>query len=192
MGEFTFDAEKHEYRIDGKILPSITQILKDEGFIDSTWYNVAARDKGTMVHLLTHLWDVDELWDLDQVTNENRPYLEAYTAFLKENCVEITQSERPMWHPSGYAGTPDKAAFFRENGERAVIEIKTGSKAPWHPLQTAAQAILLKHLCPEYTLLDRYALYLSPNGYKLEQHKDRADYTMWKSILAVHNWKKGK
>ena len=192
---FTFDAEKHEYRVGAKVIPSITQILKAEGIIDSTWYNAQARDRGTLVHLLAHLWDKGEFNDLEELNAIEEyapyyPYMEAYDNFLTEKGVKVICSEEPMWSPEGFAGTPDKVAVV--GGRICVIELKTGSKSPWHALQTAAQSYLIRLKFPEYRgCEDRYALYLDPDKYRLENHSNATDFLIWRSIMAVHNWKRG-
>ena len=45
-----YDPETHIYTVDGEVLPSVTQILKDMGFIDVTWFNDYARERGSLVH----------------------------------------------------------------------------------------------------------------------------------------------
>ena len=47
----TFDAEKHEYRLDGVRLPSVTQIIADAGLYGNTsYFTDYSRDRGSFVH----------------------------------------------------------------------------------------------------------------------------------------------
>ena len=51
--ELTFDEEKHEYRLDGEVLPSVTGILREMGFVDDTYFTEDSAARGTAVHRAT-------------------------------------------------------------------------------------------------------------------------------------------
>jgi hypothetical protein len=189
----TFDEEKHEYRVDGHIVPSVTQIIKWAGLIGSQWYTEEARDIGTEVHLATQYCDDPEYdVDLDELDDRVRPYVEAWIRFRDEtkfwpNGIEA----RYCFSVDGnrYAGTLDREG--RMFGAFCVIDIKTGQPESWHQIQTAAYASM-----GDYEL-HRVAVYLSSDGkYKLERHTDNADYDAWRSLLSGYyamqpfeNWK---
>ena len=77
----TFEPEGHVYTWNGRRLPSITQILKAEGFIDTSHYDEWSRDKGSMVHLACH-YDLAGELDEDTLDDEIRPYLAAFRKFM--------------------------------------------------------------------------------------------------------------
>lgn len=195
--ELKFNPENHQYSVGNTIFPSITQILKAEGFIDSRWYNEEAMNKGTIVHLILHQFDSGILIE-DEVDKQYVPYLESYKAFLSDTKKILLNSELPMFHEyMGYAGTPDKVFNYEDIYEMSVVEIKTGQPASWHQLQTAAQEILVRASYSanenEHIRLKRHALYLSNKGkYKVITHNDRSDHAIWKSAVSIHNWKRNK
>ena len=89
-----FEPDGHIYTSNGQTLPSITQILKAEGFIDTTFYNEWARDKGSMVHLACH-YDVTGCLDEDSLDDEIRPYLAGFRRFMAESGFKVDKSEVP-------------------------------------------------------------------------------------------------
>lgn len=111
--DVTFEKEGHIYTLpDGSRLPSITQILKEEGFIDTTWFDEWSRDKGSMVHLACH-YDVTGELDEDSLDDEIRPYLKAFRKFMVESGFKVDKSEVPTANLTyGYAGTPDLVGCF--------------------------------------------------------------------------------
>ena len=183
-----FNPDLHQYSVGNEILPSITQILSAEGFVDTTWYTDAGRDRGTIRHLVTHQHDIGELYE-DELDPEYLPTLKAYKAFLKDTGFKVRDSEVPRYHKTlKYAGTPDKVG---ELGKYiAVVEIKGLGLEPWHQIQTAAQAELVKQ---DYNvvIVKRFSLRFKPDGtYRLEEHANRQDAGIWLSAVAVHNWKR--
>src|SRR5512135_2118575 len=112
----TFDAEKHEYRYDGRVVPSVTQVLDVVGRF-KYWDSIEmqeARERGTAVHLITHLYDMDEL-DPDSVDEIYQPYLNAYIKFKRESGIVILESEQQVWHGKyEFAGTLDRVGELRK------------------------------------------------------------------------------
>ena len=45
-----FDPEKHEYRVNSVLYPSVTEILSEMGFIDRTWFTEDGRLRGKLTH----------------------------------------------------------------------------------------------------------------------------------------------
>ena len=178
---FSYNPEDHTYRVNGKRLLSITQILSIAGMTDTTWYTAAAADKGSRIHTLTEKMDEGRL-DIRSVDPPLQPYLEAYRAFKRDTGIRITAVEYPCYNlVYRIAGTIDRIALFRNTP--AVIDIKTGSTAPWHPLQTAGYVLILDG---DY---ERFNLYLSAGGtYRLIQHRDPLDTQVFIAALTVAYW----
>jgi hypothetical protein len=145
--EFFFDPEEHRYFLGRRELPSVTTIL-DVAF---PWEGPADdfyRNRGTAVHLACEL---DDLGDLDEATLDPtlRPYLEAWRAFRKRTgfVPDPDGIERRLYHPGKgieYAGTIDRIGLL-PSGRRIIIDIKTGSRYPWHRLQLAAYVNLVSY-----------------------------------------------
>jgi len=120
-----FTEEGHLYHHEGARLPSVTGILKDEGFVDTTFFNDHARERGSLVHLATHLDDIGEL-DESSIDPVIAPYLEAWRRFRRESGFVIEISEKPMRSSIyGYAGTPDSIGYFpkKRTMKRAAVEL---------------------------------------------------------------------
>jgi len=92
--DVAFDKEGHVYTAAGRTLPSITQILQAEGFIDMSHYDEWSRDKGSMVHLAIHYYLSDVLYE-ETLDDEIKPYLSAFKEFLKDSKFQVDKSEVP-------------------------------------------------------------------------------------------------
>jgi len=122
---FNDDGHVYESFSGGLYYGSVTQILKAEGFIDTTYYTEYGRDRGSFVHLACHYDDIGDL-DEDTLDPEIKPYLDAYRRFKAESGFVVEQSETPMMSTKYlYAGTPDKiGAFPNGNVKRAAVELR--------------------------------------------------------------------
>lgn len=187
--QLDFDAETHVYRVGDRVLPSVTQVLEEVGFVDKAWYTDEGKTRGTYVAEATALWDREEL-DVDTLDENLRGYLEAWVAFRAAWQCDILAIEEPVWHPTfWYAGMLDRRARQRDAG-KYVLDIKTGQEQCWHALQTAAYAECLRHR--DLIHYDRAAVYLRPDGtFKFSRHSDPRDRDIFLAALAVCNWKRG-
>ena len=128
--EVTFEPNYHIYTFGGMVVPSITQILTAEGFVDTSHYDEWSRDKGSMVHLACHYELTGEL-DYDTVDNEIVPYLTAFSKFIRESGFKVERSEVPAINKTyGYAGTPDLIGCFPKPtaARRVVLELNKEGK----------------------------------------------------------------
>lgn len=185
MTGLVFDPERHAYILDGRVIPSVTQILTAEGIINGQWYTEDGRRRGGHVHLALQYLDEGRL-DEDSVTDEVRPYLEAWGRFLSETGFICLQIERPfVCEALGYAGTPDRVGWMDGGKILSVIDIKTGSPEPWHALQTAAYAVGIGK-----RMAKRWSVYLRNDGnYRLVQYQDIDDINAWIGLVSIRNWK---
>lgn len=181
MPDFSFQPDQHAYILNDRRLPSVTGILKAQGFIDDTWFTEDARLRGTYVHLACHLYDKGTL-DIDELDPALRPYLDAYIRFKTETGFQVLESEVPRYHPQYlYAGTPDKIGIL--NGD-ALIDLKSGALSPWTALQTAAYELFFDRP------MKRFGVQLTNEGkYKVIPFTDRTDRNIFLSALACHNWR---
>lgn len=140
------DETTHTYTIDGEVLPSVTQILEAEGFIDYSMIppdiREAAMARGQAVHRSIHFLHEEDL-DWSSVDPDIRPYLDAYQRFRAESGFVPERVEARVFHPTyGYAGTLDLDGIYR--GQPTLIDTKTGHLPRWTRLQTAAYAACLE------------------------------------------------
>ena len=180
----TFDPESHVYRFNGRKVPSVTEILRAEGFIDTAWFTDYGRQRGKLAHLAIHLLDEGEL-DEESLDPVLSPYVEAWKRFKADTGVRVIESEAPCADPLGrYAGTPDKIVVM--DGKQVCLDIKTGTVQPWTRLQLCAY-------CEAKGIYRRSAVGLHDDGtYKLHPYTDRQDFAVWNAVLAVYWWKQNE
>lgn len=136
-GVLTFDEPSHTYRLDGRVVPSVTQILKRVypnvySSIPPTVLDRKAR-LGTAVHRTIELW-IKGVLDEASVHAEVRPYLDSFLGWWDGVRVVGCQVEKQLYSQAGYAMTRD---FFGEiDGQAWLIDWKiTATRVPTHDLQ---------------------------------------------------------
>jgi hypothetical protein len=136
-----FDEAAHLYTVAGVERPSVTQILKDAGLIDTTWYTDEARERGRAVHFATQFLDEDDL-DWDTVLPQYRGYVAAWERFKAESHFIISRDsdgklliEYLLFQPvSGYCGMLDRVGHHRH--DRISDRYKNGGSAGLARLST--------------------------------------------------------
>lgn len=170
--------ENHIYRLNGEVLPSITQVLQDVGIIDYSFLapdqREAALANGRLIHLQTEL---DDKGLLDE-SLADMGYIDGWRAFRAAHGFTPIYRERMLYHPQyRYAGQPDA-----EDAE-AVVEIKTGKPQSWVKYQLAAQAAMTK-------AVQRVCVELPGNGtfraYEFRVAQYRQDLDVFLSALTVY------
>jgi len=139
-----FDEKTHEYKLDGVVVPSVTQITRflhyDEAQNANKWLRDEAARRGSAIHAATVLMDYGE--DIpDDFPEEWRGYIKAYERFRRDfpqleyrGIEEIIYSDGCNFYCESYAGTVDRWGIQRNAGEETrcpvpfVLDIKTGSK----------------------------------------------------------------
>lgn len=187
-----FDEAKHEYRLEGALLPSVTQILEplvDFSGIPSAVLN-RARERGTAVHRACELY---LLGDLDEASldEEIAPYYYQFRRFLRESGFRAHQSEMLVWSERyRYAGTLDLAGDLRKR--LVLIDIKTPITMP---RSTGPQTAAYEAAYREREGIDprkkirRFGLKLRPEKYELVPFDSERDMSVFLSMLTVHRWK---
>lgn len=200
MLPFAFDAYRHEYvsTSDGVILPHVTGMLQETGWIDDRWFTEQSCERGSVVHRLTADYDLGIIPHPQAVTSKYKGWLLGHAkacAIMRpswEHIEEPMVSERHR-----YGCRPDRGGLLY--GARAVMEVKSGvvpsparpvgslaaPDANCHQIQTALQAIVLAE---EWRIpaeaIARFTLYLSDRGkFKLEQYEDGRDFHEARRII---------
>ncbi len=179
-----FDSLNHSYTEGEVSLPSVTTILKAEGFYDPRVFNEGAADRGTLIHLITQQIDEVKKGVKDFGLNPLYAYALAWDKFKTDTGAEILDCEIIVGgKEQGCAGTVDRVALIR--GQEYVLDIKSGVPMPWHSIQLAGYKYLLGKP------LRRMCVYLKDTGkYRADECKDRYDETVWKAALISYRWKK--
>ena len=181
-----FDEGAHAYYLHGVRVPSITQMLRADGRIDTTWFTAEARDRGSDVHAAVAAHALGAL-ARDEYEGRHRPYFLAAVDALAVLRPEIVAVEEPwIERRYRYGGRVDLA--WRLHGAYGVCELKTGDPAKWHGIQTALQAIMAEQETGiPATSVQRHALYLGANGrYRLHDFRKTlvSDFGAARAILA--------
>lgn len=141
-----FDPEIHQYKIDGVIVPSVTQILGQ----DSEVFKYAARkkglpdnyyaDRGTEIHRITQVYD--ETGNAEQFKDhEWYGYLKAWIKFRTENEIEIYGREMIVASKElMLAGILDVLCEMYHY--KWLLDIKSGSRTPTHKIQVSGYKLL--------------------------------------------------
>jgi hypothetical protein len=194
MNGLTFDPEKHEYRLNGLIVPSVTQILDFVGISDFSGIPAEtleyAKIRGTMVHRATALDDEGSL-DEESIDPVIVPYVEAWRKFKKELSFVPVLIERMVYHPVfGYCGTLDRTGNIEEDYfSEVIIDIKTGTVCVGSvgPQTAAYEEALRNELGGKKRR--RYAVKLFDTGeYRLIPCTNTLDFEVFKNAASCVNW----
>jgi hypothetical protein len=193
-----FDEEVHCYRVDGRVVPGVTSILKaagighsdttDGGFTVPADVMEAARDRGHDVHLACEYLDrggVDVDWDEGEEP-EWWPYLLAYEQFKEDTGFVPDLIEQPLYCAEyDYTGTLDRAGWIGD--ERVVVDLKSGGGGlkPWHPVQLAAYAYPLKGETWPLRIVVEFKPQLKRKQYKMHRFSPASAEWDFKVFLAA-------
>jgi hypothetical protein len=182
----TFDPTTHEYRVQERLVPSVTKLIKAAGLIDDTWMDEEALARGSIVH---QALEYDDQGDLDEGSIDPRimGYVEAWRKCRQEMGLEVVANEQKVYHETyRYAGTLDRVV--RRAGQLVLIDLKSGSPAAWHALQLALYLMATEQWDINRPTA-RAAVYLEEDGrYKYVEHKDRNDFAAAKAVITLFNW----
>jgi hypothetical protein len=188
-----FDEASHTYTLGGRVLPSVTQVLK---VIDPDQYAGIPREVlqrkreiGVSLHRAIEL-DVDGTLDPESIPTEVAPYFEAWRRWVDamHGRMRIIASERRAASPSyGYAGTLDLHAQILD--DEWLIDVKSvATLSPLTRIQTAAYARLVRD--DPANPLRRGALQLRPDGrFVLDEHTSPTDWPTFLAALQLHRWR---
>lgn len=166
-----YDDKTHSYYINGRRVPSATQIVAGLGLIDTSRFTAYARDRGKAIHAAIASHIAGSLV-LSGLACEHRPFVEAAISFLEISNAKIEVYETPVYNIGlGYAGTPDLVGEFF--GDPGLPDWKTGSvDERVVGIQTALYDLALP---PARSRRRRMAVQLSKTGkYKLFDLTGRA------------------
>lgn len=180
-----FDESKHEYKRDGVILPSVTQIISIlHDFNGIPTQNLEyARGRGLAVHKAIEIFNLGKEFaePLDPVIV---PYLDAWEKFISETGMEITATEQHLDHPRlHYAGTFD--ARGHKGREKWLLDVKAVNVLS---RATGVQLAAYEQLTGE--VLRRAAVQVKPDGtYVFQEYDSRSDWPIFVSCLTIYNFR---
>jgi hypothetical protein len=141
-----FVEDIHEYRVDGTVIHSVTQILQATGVVDYSYMPASVREaaliRGRKVHAATHFDDEGDL-DESSISDELLGYVAAWRQYRAFSGFTPELIEHRGFNAEyRYAGTLDRLGTI--GGKRTLVDIKTNTAEPWVACQLAAYAGFFK------------------------------------------------
>lgn len=183
----TFDEARHEYRLLGGVVPSVTQILAPLVDLSGIPRAVldAKRQLGQDVHYACQLLDEDDL-DEDSVEEQIEQYLQAYKRFKADTGAVVLLNEQRVADPLLlYAGTLDRVMAIK--GDKWLVDLKTCISTP---LAVGPQTAAYLRALGDTSVTRRAALRLRPDGtYRLDTLTDPNDWAAFMACLTLMRFK---
>lgn len=177
MSDIEFEKDGHVYKVGGKIMPSVTEIIRAVR-PDHQFYTRRSGERGTQIHKALQYFDEGRL---DECPSEYMGYLSAYE-FFKDSAdwMPLEHNVRVYHEELNYCGTMDVVGLY--SGARALLDFKSGAPNNSHLVQVAAYGMAAG--------IDvRFVLYLKPTGqFSLVPGNGEILNRMWLSHLDVYNW----
>lgn len=197
MSNLTFTEKEHEYRVDGVVVPSVTQVLEASGLSDVSMIPKDLLERasafGKAAHKAIELYSKGTL-DMESVDAALMPYIDGWKAFTEDYGYSPRMMEFRGYSPLYRFGfTIDQLGSF--NGKAihmgdVLVDIKTGHPAPAHKYQMGGykiaagkeyRNIVLLYLNPEF----------KPRGYKvIFSNNNRRDQSVFLAALTLYNVRK--
>ncbi len=177
QSEIEFDEKAHSYTVRGKAYPSVTQVLKDVGLIDTDWFSDGGIERGIWVHTLCERADRPGNPEggfilADGGLDEYAGYTDAWETFKSMSGFCVLAIESPFYSERlGMAGRADRIGYL--NGKLTILDIKSGVKQKWHGLQLAGYKLILERVLMTMAPIEVRGVYLKSSGKWTMQ-----DYTM--------------
>lgn len=202
MAILRFDSVRHEYSLDGHMVPSVTKVISnvtEDMMLSNSFLKAGMR--GTTVHGICEKINLGEKINIEQLPEDIDRYVRGYLKFVADGKYRVTHSEiRVFSNKYKYAGTLDILADGPKG--KALMDIKTSAMiSPTTALQLAAY----KQAAEEMGILDgaigkgvkravikeRIAIWLTGDGdYELVHFKDLGDWQTFLCFLVTHNWRR--
>jgi hypothetical protein len=184
-----FNEQKHEYSYGGKILPSVTTVIKEVLNIQYPDYAIYHATRGTYVHKAVELYLKNNL-DFTSLDENIKPYLDSFIKFQEKAQIEpILLEERFVDENITFAGTIDIVGKVK--GKTYLFDIKTGQKQDSYKAQMAGYKKLLSDNGIEIDGI--YLLDLKPEIYHaVKVEKTEKYWDLFEGMLRVYYYKLNK
>lgn len=153
-----FNPEKHEYRKNGSVILSVTQVLAKAGICDFSAVDeeirIRSMKRGQSVHWMLQLEDEGAL-NYRTVPRPLRGYRKAYKLWKKRSEFHVLGIEESMYSTLGFAGTVDRygtfpSAILNGHGSSAVwisrlARLQTGRATSWRLMRSWLARTFISH-----------------------------------------------
>jgi hypothetical protein len=173
----TFTEQGHEYKINGRVVPSVTQVLADliPGWMASEWY----LQRGTAVHACAAMIARGiPFTHVPEISGQ----VQAIRRFFREVRPQVIDVELRLYSETyNYAGTCDLIAVLPGNQRRVVLDWKASiSKAT--PYQLAAYGLIYDLDYGAAVEIRDDGTYGMSEGWNLRRYKQE-----WLALLTAYN-----
>jgi hypothetical protein len=149
-----FDEASHTYRVDGKIVPSVTQLLPKQDYFVSDERLAECAAEGTANHK-----EIEEFMRMGVSTSPLTDAMQKFMDEQKDKTGGLVACEMPLASTRGFAGTPD--LIF----ENAIVDLKrTCGNKKIHALQLAGYNLLAVENGINHSTKLHYILVLRTDG----------------------------
>lgn len=187
--ELEFDAERHLYRVNGRVVGNVTSILRDAALTSAHAYATEdQRDQGTTVHKAVPLALQGRLkWS--SVAEELQPRVNAALEFVRLHDARLVACEKLLYSAAfDYAGTLD--AVFEIGPWLALVDWKRGLPEAATALQTAAYAAAWFEET-DRLITKRFGVQLCDDGTpKVTEYADMYDQIVFRAALVTGPWRR--
>jgi hypothetical protein len=193
MSEIVLTQENHEYTVDGFVVISVTQILRDLGFIDFTMVDPFvlrdAQARGKAVHSAIDLLEENDL-DWKKLHPLIRPFVDAYAEMKEQTGWKPAMREQKVFDPiCNYAGQLDGFGSMEKLGlEEVLPDYKSGIRQSAARYQTGGYAGAINK-----PLAKRCSIHLHGNGkFSIDWYnkpENRNDVRAFRAIASVFHLK---
>ncbi len=159
-----FDEATHSYYVDGELVISTTQVFRDAGMIDTTWFKEFHRWRGSETHKAIATWNKAGNIDRRKVDPRIRPYLDAALKWQKEHGFTPMYVEHRVYDPIfNVCGTLDALGHFQDGKVDVLLDWKTND---WKmgQLCTKWQLASYGHAFAPKEVFRRIEVVLGPDG----------------------------
>ena len=162
-----FDDSTHTYFVDGDAKISTTQVLRDAGMIDTTWFREWHRWRGSETHKAIATWNKAGKIDKRTIDPKIRPYLDAALKWQADTkFIPMFVEERRHDSIFDICGTADLIGYFA--GSKPTVDVFCDFKTNDHKMGQATSRYQLAsygHMFDPKGIFRRIEVVLGPDGY---------------------------
>jgi len=185
LPELTFDENKHIYKLNGAVIPSVTNIMQPlsqsyYGGIDEDILETAAK-RGRTVHQ-----SIENFlkFGIDDIPSEHEGYYKAFKTWWKDKSPTLIATESRVYHKVyRYAGTADLSCIV--DGTDVCVDFKTSAQIVEMLARVQLEAYSKAYESHDARPAGKAIVHLQKDGeYKMVSYQSR-DTEAWEIFIAL-------
>lgn len=191
MSDLTFDETRHEYKLYGVIVPSVSEIIKP---VSGAFYSGISKevlehaaDRGTAIHNAIETWIEFQMDTI--VDDSHRGYFNAFLKWWDEKKPEPLATECRIYHKIlRYAGTADLIAKI--DGEIVITDYKNSASVNEKSYSLQLEAYRQAFKSHGIEIEKKLILHLKPDGSweELWMPNDPKKWLVFNSLKVVRDY----